>query len=96
MRSLWKRFTSAFVIASCAACSLCPTSESPPALVDPGPLPIWAADTRIPGVERHGEKVKCSDERFNEYVCFTLDEWEAFYLRNVVGIDPDRENIDRE
>lgn len=97
MRNLSKLFTSAFVLAGCAACSLCPSKSTQASSPDIGPpLPIWAADTRIPGVERHGEQVKCDDPAFNDFLCAPIDDWEKHYLRTIIGIDPDDETIDRE
>lgn len=61
-----------------------------------GELRPFLTDRSLPGLTGPGgERVPVTEPRYDSFVCFTEDDFEAFYLLHVLGIDPSKE-VDRE
>jgi hypothetical protein len=55
-------------------------------------LKVWQGDSALPGVRGPGavSPIPASDPRFDAMVCFDGQDFESFYLRHVLGIDPSK------
>lgn len=76
------------------ACLTIPRQCPPPKLTSWDDLRIWASNSKTASLIRGKESIAASDPRFDHMLCMDSDDFEEFYLRHVLGIDPSKADTD--